>query len=401
MQSALRLLALASLTLLVACGAPAASSTAPSGEARASAAPATAPALTPERDRLLRDLVARANQEGTVDVEVVDTAMPAATALRDAFLGHLAPYGLNVTVNIGAGQQPQILASAQATIAAGGAPQYDALVAQDAGEVLPFLRRGHLQPIEDWQELLAAVDPAVADGTVRPEERSPEPFTGYSLLFDDRLKVMLYNTDLITKDQLPKTYLDLADPRYKGQFLVPPWPTSYANGVLVYGKDKWLDTLAAIGQNAGGVATYGAGAQQILARQVAFQQDNLGDYFTQQALGPNVPVDYALFHDFTSVTSQHYMIPLHAKHPAAAKLFALYMTTDEARAALAPAYTAVNVRSGRLPVDDQVRQAITDSHTKLVDWFSTPEARSLLDWLDTSEGQDYQDRMTKALSRRG
>jgi ABC-type Fe3+ transport system substrate-binding protein len=393
-----QLAALALILVLSACG----SGTAAPTDAGAAAAPkAQAPAITPEREKLLRDLVARANQEGTLDAQVNDTAMPAAETLRNAFRQRFAPYGLNVTVNIGAGQQPAIMANAQAMIAAGSPPQYDVLLGQDAGEILPFLRRGYLQPIADWQELMAAIDPAVADGSVKADERSPDPFTGYGFVFDDRLKIMLFNPDLITRDQLPKTYLDLAEPRYKGQFLVPPWPTSYANGVMVYGKDRWLDALTGIGQNASGVATYGAGAQQILARQVAFQQDNLGGYFTQKALGATVPVDFAWFQDFTSLTSQHYTIPLYSRHPAAATLWTLFMTTDEARAALAPAYVAVNIRNGRLPLDDEMRKSLVDSKTKIVDWFTTAEARAMLDWLDTPEGLEYQEKMTKALSRRG
>jgi ABC-type Fe3+ transport system substrate-binding protein len=327
--------------------------------------------------------------------------MPAGGAIRDAFLQRFAPYGLNITVNLGAGQQPPIWSAMQATVLAGGSPQFDAMLGQDDSEVLPRLKESVLQPIDNWQEALAAIDPAVADGSVKLEDRSPDPFTGYGIMFDDRLKIILYNPEVIAKDQLPKTYLDLADPRYKGQFLVPPWSTTYTNGAFVYGKDKWFDTITAIGQNAAGVATYAQGAQQLLARQIAFQQDNLGDYFTQKSLGANVPVDFTWFGDYTGRNSQYYVIPRRAKHPAAATLWIMYMATDEGRAAWAPAYTAINLRGGHLPIDEQIRQSIADSHTKLVDWFGAPDAREMGEWFYTPEGQAYLDRLTKALSRRG
>ena len=166
------------------------------------------------------------------------------------------------------------------------------------------------------------------------------------MLFDDRLKIMLYNPEVMPKDQLPKTYLDLADPRYKGKFTVPPWATSYSTGALVYGKERWIDVIAEIGQNASGVATYAQGAQQLLARQIAFQQDNLGDYFTQKSLGANVPVDYAWFQDFTGLNSQYYVVPRNAKHPAAATLFAMYMATDEGAPPLRPPTSPSTSRAG-------------------------------------------------------
>src|SRR5262249_7317960 len=301
---------------------------------------------------------------------------------------------------IGAAQQPAVWAAAQAAVTSGAAPQYDAMVGQDDSEILPWTKRGQLQRIDNWQELLAAIDPAVADGRVKPDERSPEPFSGYAFHFDDRLKILLYNPEMVTKDQLPKAYPDLAEARYKGQFVVPPWSVAYGTGAIFYGKDRWLDTLGAIGQNAAGVATYAAGAQQMLARQIAFQQDNIGDYFTQRSLGPNVPIDYTWFTDFTGWNLQYYAIPQRAKPPAAATLWVLYTSTDEGRGSWAPAYTAINIRSGHLPIDEQTRQSSAESKTKLVDWCSTPDARTMIDWLETPEGEAYIESSTKALSRR-
>ncbi|HEY7064455.1 MAG TPA: extracellular solute-binding protein [Chloroflexota bacterium] len=399
MSTARQIAAVVVLVLIGACGPG--NAAAPAAPAAASAPKAAAPTLTPERERLLRDLVARANQEGALEAEVTDSAMPAAGAIRDAFVNRFAPLGLNVTVNVSAGQQPQIWANMQSTVAAGGTPTFDAMLGQDDTEVLPRLKDGMLQPIENWQEVLAAIDPAVADGTVKPEQRSPDPLTGYGIHFDDRLKIILFNPEVMPKDQLPRTYLDLTDPKYKGKFAVPPWATTYNMGALIYGKDRWLDAVTEIGQNASGVATYAQGAQQLLSRQIAFQQDNLGDYFTQKSLGANVPVDYAWFADYTWLNRQYYVIPQRARHPAAATLFAMYMATDEGRAAWAPAYIAVNVQAGHLAMDDQIRQSIADSGTKVVDYFSTPEGRAMVEWFGTPEGDAYVDRLTKALSRRG
>ena len=73
---------------------------------------------------------------------------------------------MNISVNIGAGQQPQIWGNMQTTVAAGGAPAFDAMLGQDDSEVLPRLKDGLLQPMDNWQELTTAPSiPAVADGT--------------------------------------------------------------------------------------------------------------------------------------------------------------------------------------------------------------------------------------------
>jgi ABC-type Fe3+ transport system substrate-binding protein len=391
--------ALVVLVLVSACGSG--SGAAPAAGGAAGASKPAAPALTPERERLLRDLIARANEEGALEAQVNDSAMPAAGALKDAFVNRFAPLGLNIAVNIGANQQPQVWANMQTTVTAGGTPVYDVMLGQDDNDVLPRLRMGLLQPVDNWRELVAAIDPLVADGKVKPEERSPEPFAGYGFHFDDRLKIILFNPEVMPKGQLPKTYLDLPDPRYKGKFAVPPWSLTYGAGAFVYGKERWLDVIGEIGQNASGVATYSQGAQQILARQIAFQQDNLGGYFTQLSLGANVPVDYTWFTDFTPLNSQYYVIPQRARHPAAGTLFAMYMATDEGRAILAPAYVAVNVQTGQSALDNQIRQTLADSKTNVVHYFSTPEGRAMVEWYNSPEGEAYSERLTKLLSRRG
>ena len=114
-----------------------------------------------------------------------------------------------------------------------------------------------------------------------------------------------------------------------------------------------------------------------------------------------MPVDFAWFSDFTGLNSQYYVVPQRAKHPAAGTLWALYMATDEGRASWAPAYTAINVRSGRLPVDEQMRQGMAEAKTQIADYFATPEGRGMVEWFGTPDGEAYIDRLTKALSRRG
>ena len=59
--------------------------------------------------------------------------MPPAGTLRDAFVNRFAPLGLNISVNMAAGQQPQIWADVQTTLADRARRSIDALVGQDGG----------------------------------------------------------------------------------------------------------------------------------------------------------------------------------------------------------------------------------------------------------------------------
>lgn len=373
------------------------SAASPSAVASPSPAPQGSPVSSAVAQQALQALIQQANQEGDLEAEVVDTAMPAADSIKASFLQHFQPLGLNITMNIGAGNQPTVWANMGSAIALGSPPQYDASLGEDDEETYPF--RDRIPQVANWQALLTAINPAVANGTVRAEDVSPTIFAGYAFKFDDRLKVLVFNPNVITKDNLPKTFTDWVDPRYKGQYPVPPYAGPFTQGSLVYPQAQWLQMLGTLGQNAAEVDSYAAGIQKILSGQLAFEDDNLADYFTQKGLSANAPVDYAVLQDFTAQNSQFYSVLKGAKHPAAGTLFALWETTDEARAAWAPAYVSVNVTTGHAPLDQQVDATIKSSGSRLINFFDTTDGQQLLQSLDSPDGTQYMNGIVSAITQ--
>lgn len=85
-------------------------------------------------------------------------------------------------------------------------PQADIFLANDAG-VMEYLRiNGALEPNDS-----PAIDNIPAN--FRAEDGS---WVGISA----RSRVLMYNKDLISEEEMPKSILDLADPQYKGQFAI-------------------------------------------------------------------------------------------------------------------------------------------------------------------------------------
>jgi ABC-type Fe3+ transport system substrate-binding protein len=388
---------------LAACGgggqaAPASSGAAPAGSTAAQASGAAAPASA-ATSQVVKDLIAKANQEGSLAVETVDSSMPSADHIKSGFQQFFQPLGLKIDMQVGAGQQPAVWGQAQTAMATGTATQFDAMLGP-ISEAYPYYKDNLLLTIDNWQEVVKAVNPAAANGSVKIDDFSPAPITGKALLFNELYKVMLYNSNL-SKDKLPKGYADMPDPKFKGRFVVPPWGGSYDFGILAYPKDKWLDLARQIGQSAASVQTYPAGIQQILSGSVDFQQDNLDDYFTQKALSPNAPVAYGWFNDLTAIDEQFYVIPAKAKHPAAATLFAAWATTDAARATWGPNYMAVNLRTGHLPQDEEVRKSLDAAKPKVSSFFADKDSLGQLDWLLTTDGQAYDKQLLQVVTRRG
>jgi ABC-type Fe3+ transport system substrate-binding protein len=344
---------------------------------------------------LLKGLIAQANQEGSVSVETVDSALPAADSVKQAFLQYFRPLGLNVDVQFAGGSQTPDWESAQTAINSGGAPQIDLLLGNATPQVYPFL--SITAPIENWQELLKAVNPDAAGGRSNIEDYSPAPFTGQALLFCDYYDALVYSTQ-VNPDSLPSNLSDFADPKYNGRLAVPAYGFyKFIPLLLVYGKDEALQMAKGIGANAAGVESSPSGIPDILAGSIDFQVDAIDNLITQRALNADIPLDYRWFTDVTKFEQQFYTVPLNSAHPAAATLFALWSTTDAARMSYAPTHVWLNLHTGHTTNDEAVKKTLENVNTAIVSLTST-ESLPTLRFLNTAEGQAYSDTFNHALT---
>lgn len=99
--------------------------------------------------------------------------------------------------------------------------------------------------------LLSKVDPATLATVPARDNATDGTWLGVSA----RISVLIYNTNKLTPEQLPRSILDLADPQWKGKLELAPaetdfWPlVSSVNKAK--GKDATLAWLKAIKSNAG------------------------------------------------------------------------------------------------------------------------------------------------------
>ncbi len=65
-----------------------------------------------------------------------------------------------------------------------------------------------------------------------------------------------------------------------------------------------------------------------------------------------------------------------------------------------PSYHAENVEVGGNDIDKQLRKLLAESGSKVVNWFSSPEAREKLKWVTSAEGKKYSEAISRALTQR-
>jgi ABC-type Fe3+ transport system substrate-binding protein len=364
---------------------------APSGPA---AQPASA---SPEGKRLLDELVARAKQEGALNANLRPGLGPVGDDLANAFKRR---FGLDIPIEFDAlTLELELISKQRAAMQAGLPPTVDALNGPDARHI-DLLEAGFQMPIENWQLLLAEINPVVASGEVKADDLSPGPFNGYAFLWSTVGKALLYNPNLITRADLPRTRADLADPKYRGKLATSTFAEAWQFGVMFYPRDEWLRTVDRVGQNAAAVLTFADSLNRILIGDLTLTDSNEYYYWQAKAQDAQAPIGLHWFADYTAIGSVLYSVPRGAKHPAAGTLFALWMTTPEAEAILQRGVPYPNIVAGQTELSKDIRKAIRESGSPVVRWYDNEKTLETLKWYGSPEGQAYYNELIRGLTQR-
>ena len=348
--------------------------------------------------QLLDELVRKAKQEGALDTAFVSQAGPSNPALIKAFKQR---FGLqNMEINIAVGRQDKKFAELKAKLKAGVPPTLDSLTGSEE-HVTDAMEHRFTVKIDHWESLLAEVNPLVGSGKVKPSDVSPAMLSGHGFIWGNRIKALVYNPKLISEADLPRTHVDLANPKLKGKFLVAPWLDEWLLGCLVYkDRQEWLQTVDKIGKNALGVLHTTRAVQRLLLGDVAFTPGNVYNYYQSKDKDRQAPIGVRYWNDYTGVTRISFVVAQGARHPAAATLWNLWMTTPEAEAIWQPIGLYTNVSFGQSDYDKEVRAGLEKAKSPVMSFWDNAENRKVLEWLNSPAGQQYTKDIGRAATQR-
>jgi iron(III) transport system substrate-binding protein len=257
-------------------------------------------------DRTQR-LLEGAKKEGALNLY---TSMAAADdrLLIDAFE---KKYGIKVKVFRSA---KNILLQRVITEARAGRYEAD-FVGNPSPEMEALVREKLLQPVISpvQKDLIPAALPA------------HKLWTGFRVY----LFVEAYNTDKVSKDELPKTYEDLLDPKWKGRLGIESKQQEwFYTLVQAMGEKKGLQYFRDLVRN-NQVSQHNGNS--LLTNMVVSGEVQMGlglySYLTDQRKGKGAPIDYISLSPAIAYTDG-LGIPAKAPHPYAATLFYDFMLTD-------------------------------------------------------------------------
>jgi ABC-type Fe3+ transport system substrate-binding protein len=344
---------------------------------------------------LLTEFVQQANREKTLTAAVQSswsrTMLPSlVTAFKARFKLQI---DITTTPIAAAKQVPIEIAQTKS----GAAPTYDVMQGDDA-ETIQLTGAGGVRKIENWENLLAKINPDVAAGSVKVDQISRGPFSGQSFLFLANIKQIIYNTDKVKESDLPKTHPELADAKYKGRFVQPPWTSHWELAPQTLDEStraKWVGIVQAAGKN-GTVLSEVEGVQRVALGQFDFVLAQ--DTYLRQMLAkdPQTPIAGTFFNDYNELNGLYYSVRANTKSPAAATLWALWMTTPEAQAIWQPSNMSFTPY-GSSAIDKSERDELKASKAKVLGYLDSDKTVAALKWQQTPEGANYLTALAKAI----
>lgn len=353
--------------------------------------PRVVPAVT------VGDLVAQAKQEGALNATV--TGQMKGVTIAKLAAAYKKRFELNIKVTIAPTGDTRYYPKAIAATRAGGIPTYDSLEGSLFNQNL-LIGVGGVQRVEGWEGLVAEMNPLVRSGKVSPTQISPRPLSGLVFHYMSRVKAILYNPRVISKDKLPRTHAELGDPKYNDRFVQPPFPSHWNLGLLAFpdmSKEKWLDVVRKAGKNTGAIGFPNGNVQRILTGEYAFGLVQIDNYVKIKDKDPKAPLGYAYFKDYNAAPPAFYIVRRRARHPAAGTLFALWIGTPAAKAIWQSDLYGTQFKYGQSELDKKVRGYFQESGATVITFMGSDKGIELLKWFGTADGKNYSRGITQAI----
>lgn len=263
----------------------------------------------------VNELVAAARKEGTLDLYAPSSLTPlGAQALGEAFI---KKYNLQIKVNYNPGSSfTRDVGKVVGLAASGVSPEWDMMLVHDAGQATLWLRKLHLP--YDYKSL--EIDPRTIH------------YDSGTISFANMIVLPAYNKKFLPAQDAPKKWEDLLDPKWKGSKLGMSTATHHLARLAAgpWGEKKTTEFTKALAAQQPFLGTLAEITTRLQLGEVLVAI-TLIDQFIYRAQKKGAPLTFAEGIEPVVSPAWHAGVLKDARHPNAARLFAVFLTTLEAQ----------------------------------------------------------------------
>jgi len=146
--------------------------------------------------------------------------------------------------------------------------------------------------------------------------------------------VLVYNTQLVKKEELPRTYEDLINPKWKGKVVLRDEDfETFGMMLKVMGREKGMNFMRRLGgQGVDLRNSFTLAVQGVASGEIPLGMNLYGTH-TEEFKKKGAPVDWVPM-EFVLTTVEPLAVSARAPHPAAARLFIDFLLSKEAQSIL-------------------------------------------------------------------
>jgi iron(III) transport system substrate-binding protein len=269
----------------------------------------------PAETATLDEVIAAAKKEGVIEFYGPATLTP--KGAQDLAAAFNKKYGLNVTLNYSpSGNMVRDVAKVVTEGASGAPPEWDLMAVTDAHHATLWLRKMHQK--FDYRRL--GVDPKLVE------------YDGGSVSFANQYVLPAYNKNVLPARDVPKSWEDLLDARWKGGKLGVSVATHHLARLAVgaWGEEKGTRYVKALADQKPILGNPGEISTKLQIGEILVYVNQI-DSFIHEAKRSGAPLVFAEGIEPIISPGYHAGVPKGARHPNVAHLFAAFLTTPEAQ----------------------------------------------------------------------
>jgi ABC-type Fe3+ transport system substrate-binding protein len=269
-----------------------------------------------EMNATLKDLAVAASREGAVTLSWSQSSLGGSQGAARFQAAINKAFGTNIRINFLPGPDMARVVNQGATEFAAGQKAHVDVLLGAAPQIAPVVKVNFFEPV-DWRQYLP--------GRITPEMIELD---GRIIRIVTGLSGVTYNAQLAPMK--PARLDDFLKPEWKGKIASTP----YAAGLDVllaedvWGKDKTVTYVRALARQIAGVMRCGETERVATGEYLALVMDCTGqDALLWQDKG--APVAQLMPLDAAQQRYYYFAVPRNAQHPSAAKLFSVFLLTEE------------------------------------------------------------------------
>ena len=281
-------------------------------------------AATADAPKNLKELIAGAKKETVLRAMWSSSSLSGGKGFRHAVSAMNKKYGLSLKAKFTPGPSMNRMVAKVTREVKAGQPGSTDVLWGNAGGALKGGKVGILRKM-NWLSYLDRQP-------LKWEGFDPVAPGGFGLASAGSLVGIMYNSDLVKGDDIPKTFEDVFKPKFKGKIASTP----YAAGMREFGMPDVMGNKAMtiftkrLTNHIGGLMRCGA-ANRLTSGEFLMLVFSCGDQYVNRAknAGSGEPLGYALMKEAVISHSRYGMVPVNSRSPNSAALFVSYLHSKE------------------------------------------------------------------------